>query len=270
MLERIRHWLSSSEEPQDEQVRDLLAWAQARQFRVKRVRGSGGFVVEGYCSSLENMPWRLEWGASQRPYIPGEELRLRMELGLPEDLHLLLLSFSLKEALSAQAFERWTQSNQTIMDVDSPEEMRWLALYPQVDALDQPRLRGRMVVFSPREDIARAWLQGPLCAMLAVNCDRLFEGDAPFILMTMRGRLYLRLQCADPSPEVVSAAARLFDCAAVSVRKAAALLPSHEADSPAYSEADEWTGRAPVAWNSELSNSDLLSVPMSEGPGTTK
>ena len=270
MLERIRHWLNSSGEPQDEQVRDLLAWAQSRRFRVKRVRGTAGFVIEGACPGLNDQPWRLEWGPSQRSYIPAEELRIRMELGLPEDLHLLLLNTSLKEALSAQAFDRWTQSNQTIVDVDTPEEMRWLALYPQVDALDHARLRGRMAVLSPYEGPAMTWAQGPLSAVLAANCDTLFEGDAPFLLMTLRGRLYLRLHCPDPSPEIVSAAARLFDCAAVAARRAASMVPSDPGDSAHDALADEWPGRGGGAWNSELSNSDLLTLPMPEAPGSHK
>ena len=42
-----------------------------------------GFVIDG---RLGATPWRLEWGPSQRPYIQGQELRLRSELGLSPDL----------------------------------------------------------------------------------------------------------------------------------------------------------------------------------------
>ena len=52
-----------------------------------RRRDDDGFVIDG---QLDGTPWRIEWGPPQRTYIDGHELRLRMELGLPPDLQMLV------------------------------------------------------------------------------------------------------------------------------------------------------------------------------------
>src|SRR5450631_4383222 len=84
---------------------EVSAWAKRRGHAFKREREGNGFVVDG---KLEDTPWRLEWGPPQRPYITGHELRIRMELGLPPDLLMLLISKPLRELLEKQAFEQFT------------------------------------------------------------------------------------------------------------------------------------------------------------------
>jgi hypothetical protein len=44
-----------------------------------------------------------------------------MELGLPPDMQMLIVSKSLMEALEKQAFEQFTESNQTEMGAATPE-----------------------------------------------------------------------------------------------------------------------------------------------------
>src|SRR6218665_284187 len=89
---------------------EVSAWAQANKLRFKRIRDAEGFVIDG---GAEGKPWRLEWGAPQRDYIQGRELRLRMELGLPPNLQMLLMSQSLLERLERSTYESFTASNQT-------------------------------------------------------------------------------------------------------------------------------------------------------------
>src|SRR5690349_976877 len=86
---------------------EVSAWAKKKGYQFKRERDGHGFIVDGKFGEL---PWRLEWGPPQRDYIKGKELRLRMELGLPPDLQMLVVSRSLMEALEKQAFEQFTQS----------------------------------------------------------------------------------------------------------------------------------------------------------------
>ena len=98
---------------------EVSAWAKKRGYAFKRERDGHGFVVDG---KLDDTPWRIEWGPPQRPYIVGHELRIRMELGLPPDLQMLLISKTLMETLEKQAFEQFTESNQTEMGDATPEE----------------------------------------------------------------------------------------------------------------------------------------------------
>ena len=85
---------------------------------MKREKDGDGFAIDG---QLDATPWRLEWGPPQRPYIDGHELRMRMVLGLPPDLQMLLMSSALLEALEKAAFEQFTQSNQTEMGDATPK-----------------------------------------------------------------------------------------------------------------------------------------------------
>lgn len=74
----------------------LAPWAEARQCSFRGVREAEGFVVEGRLGAL---PWRLEWGPSQRPYVKGTELRIRAELALPSDLQVVVLNRLLQEQM---------------------------------------------------------------------------------------------------------------------------------------------------------------------------
>jgi hypothetical protein len=58
----------------------VVVWAEQHQIAFRRVRDEGGFILEGHIGKL---PWRLEWGPSQRPYVQGSELRLRIDAELP-------------------------------------------------------------------------------------------------------------------------------------------------------------------------------------------
>src|SRR3978361_1955038 len=93
--------------------RDLVGiseWAKRRGHGFRRVRRDAGFVIDGL---LEGRPWRMEWGPPQREYIEGHELRVRMELDLPSDTQMLLLSRPLMDALERKTFEDFTDNVQT-------------------------------------------------------------------------------------------------------------------------------------------------------------
>ena len=65
-------------------------------------------------------------------YIAGHELRLRIALGLPPDLQMLVMTRSLKETLENEAYEHAVQSTRTQVGTTGAEEMRWLALFPKI------------------------------------------------------------------------------------------------------------------------------------------
>ena len=193
--------------------RDLSAiaeWAQRRGFGFKRVRNEDGFVIDGL---LEGKTWRLEWGPPQRAYIFGHELRLRMELSLPSDMQMLLLSRPLMDVLERQTYELYTDNVQTQMGSSTPEEMRWLVMFPKLDLGNLKSLRGRFGGVASVPASGLEWIEGPLANQLEANLDGLLNGDPAFVLMTLRSRAYLRLQLVSPTPDAVSASIGLFETA---------------------------------------------------------
>jgi len=193
--------------------RDLSAiaeWAQRRGFGFKRVRNEDGFVIDGL---LEGKTWRLEWGPPQRAYIFGHELRLRMELSLPSDMQMLLLSRPLMDVLERQTYELYTDNVQTQMGSSTPEEMRWLVMFPKLNLGNLKGLRGRFGGVASVPASGLEWIDGPLANQLEANLDGLLNGDPAFVLMTLRSRAYLRLQLVSPTPDAVSASIGLFETA---------------------------------------------------------
>jgi hypothetical protein len=258
LLRALRSWKDDA--PGQDQA--LLRWAREQRFVIKRVRDGSGLVVLGASHGLGELPWRLEWGASQRTYIGGAELRMRMELGLPKDMHAMVLSERLRERLEAQTFEDWTNSNRTLVAQQTPEETRWVALYPTVKAFRAQRLARRMSLFCPQEDLARTWMSPAFESALLMACDSLLEGDAPFIVMLLRGRLYLRVQCAEPELRLLKAAVEVLEAAAQSASKAAsAWTSSHSGRSHSAGESS-WLTSGLSTWNSELPPPGLSTLPM--------
>ena len=92
----------------DPDFADVAAWAKGRGHGFRREREGAGFVIDG---DFGGKPWRLEWGPPQRTYIEGRELRLRMELGLPADLQMLVMSRSLMALLEQPAVAPIAESN---------------------------------------------------------------------------------------------------------------------------------------------------------------
>jgi hypothetical protein len=189
---------------------DVAAWAQRRGHAFKRARDAEGFVIDG---RLEGLPWRLEWGPAQRAYIEGQELRLRMELDLPSDMQMLVLSRALMDLLEKQTYERFTQGMQTQIDSATPEEMRWLVMFPKVDLSGQRALRAHFGVVASSPEAALAWIDGPLAGLLEDAAGGLLLDAVPFVLMTLRGRTYLRMRLAEPTPDALAAALAIFETA---------------------------------------------------------
>lgn len=195
---------------------EVSAWAKRRGHAFKRERDGNGFVIDG---KLEGIPWRLEWGPPQRPYITGHELRVRMELGLPPDLQMLIVSKALMEVLEKQAFEQFTQSNQTEMGDSTPEETRWLVMFPKIPMSGSKLLRASFGGVSSLPNEGPAWLEGPLGHALERAAGTLLRLEPPFVLMTLRGRLYLRMQLASADETDVAAALALFETAGTEAQR---------------------------------------------------
>lgn len=236
MLESLRSLFASA--PLDAEAKAVAAWAKARGCQWKREKDGAGFAIDG---QLETTPWRLEWGPPQRPYIEGRELRMRMALGLPSDLQMMLMSSTLRESLEKAAFESAVQSNQTKVGDEAAEETRWLVLFPRIAFAGSKILRGAFAGVSSLPHEGPAWLHGPLAQALERATASWLQARPPFLLMTLRGRIYLRLQLAAADANDVAAAVELFETAA----RAALRVARARADEPV-----SWAQTSTSAWQS--------------------
>ena len=225
---------------------DVAAWAQRRGYVFKRARDAEGFVVDG---RLEGLPWRLEWGPAQRAYIEGQELRLRIELDLPSDMQMLVLSRPLMDLLERQTYERFTQGLQTQIDSATPEEMRWLVMFPKVDLSGHKALRAHFGVVASVPDAALAWIEGPLSGLLTDAATGMLNNEVPFVLMTLRGRTYLRMRLAEPTADALAAALAIFETA---VTQAVRAVEGHSRPGVA------WPATGNTAWQTIAPEDPLL------------
>ena len=183
--------------------------------------GTKGFAFTGMCEGkgtdfvltgkIGDKPWKLERGKSTRDYIRGEELRARAELKLNEDVAVLIMNRPLKEALEKRAYEMYTDTLQTTADPSLPEEMRWLAMYPEVgwDSLPS-EFWSRYSVLAEKPDQALAWINTHLAELLMNWPEPAPNEQVPFILMILRGKTYLRMQYTPADMPTLEHAAKIF------------------------------------------------------------
>jgi hypothetical protein len=224
--------------------REVAEWAKHNRLKFKREAEGEGFVVSG---GMESKPWRLEWGPPQRQYIDGQELRLRMELGLSSNLQMLLISQPLLETLERQTFERFTESTQTIIDGNTPEEMRWLAMFPKVPYKASKDVRMRFGLVGNVQAEAEAWVEGALAAQLEEAAAGFLRNEPPFVLMLLRGRAYLRTLLPNPDVRVLGEAVALFEVAVLQALRVAGLGAEGSAD---------WHSTGSTAWQTQLGPDD--------------
>ena len=160
---------------------------------------------------------------------------------------MLLLSRPLMETLERQTFEQYTANMQTQIDVSTPEEMRWLAMFRKVPLALPKDAKGRFAAVALNPAHAVDWTAGPLVERLTKLARGALVADPPLVLMTLRGRLYLRLQLAALDMAMVEAAVDLFETAAAQAVRVAGGL--HEGP-PA------WPSTASTAWETQIHPED--------------
>jgi hypothetical protein len=215
MLDAVKRWLSPTQSAAAEagDRTTIATWAKGRSLQMRGVREGEGFVIDG---QLDATAWRLEWGPSQRPYVAGNELRLRADLGLANDVQVLLLDRPLQERLEKTVFEQYVEGVQTRIDTQTPPEMRWLVMFPKLAGADLGVLREHYVGIGSHKAFVRQWLQGALGTALS----SLPQGpDHPFVLMISRGRLVVRTALAEPDAATLEAWIRRFETALREARR---------------------------------------------------
>ncbi len=212
MLEGFKRLFSGATPAPSSEWAGIAPWAESRQYAFRAVHNEG-FVIDG---RIGVTPWRMEWGPSQRPYITGPELRLRAEMGLPAELQVVLMNRVLQEAMEKSVFEQFVEGVQTRIDNQTPPEMRWLVMYPQLAGSHMPLLRDRFVAISSVKSWLQNWLEGPLTASLGgIHA----AADVPVVLMIGRGRLMLRTAAPDAQIGTVQGWLRVFETAIREARR---------------------------------------------------
>jgi hypothetical protein len=175
----------------------------------QRGDGRGGYHVEG---KVGGKVWRLEQGAPSRDFIKGTELRARAELGVSEDVSVMVLNRQLKNELDKRAFALYTDSLQTIADPHLPEEMRWLSIYEEVgwESLGTPFLNNYAILANSK-DHAMAWISQDMADSMMAWPD--MNPKSPKILMLLRGKAYLRMQHTDGDLPTLEHATSVFTAA---------------------------------------------------------
>lgn len=186
-------------------------WAGTQGFIFSSGTGGQGLALEGHVSGR---PWRLQLGRPSRKYIFGEEVRARAELGLPDDVAVLIINRRLRDALEKQAYEIYTDPLQTSVSPNLPEEMRWLAMFNEVGWDSLPKdFTDRYAILTDVRDNALAWLDGPLIRAIS---DWPIPGPSPqvpFMILLMRGKAYLRMEYTPSNFVTLQHAALVFTTA---------------------------------------------------------
>jgi hypothetical protein len=210
----LQRWFRGSRAPAADAAGGVREWAQAQGHRWATPRGGEGFVIE----PTQGADWRAEWGPSQRDYIDGMELRVRSEIGDAGDLQMLVMTRFLSTLLEQEVFEQVTEGNQTRIDDRTPEEMRWLVLYPKLPRAALGELREDFVALANRPAAAPMWLDGALAAQLAA-ATRWLAPQQPLALVVQRSRFVLRLGTGEPTPALLQAALGLAGVATAAARR---------------------------------------------------
>ena len=215
MLDGLKRLFSSGSAAQQGGLEAITSWAETRTFTFRPMPQNDGFIIDGRVGAV---PWRLEWGPSQRPYIEGGELRLRAELGLGKELQVVVLNKTLQEAMEKAIFEQYVEDVQTRIDNETPPEMRWLVMFPKLSEKELGRLKDRFAAVGNSKGWLSKWVGGPLGDALM---SQALPADTPLVLMVARGRLMLRAQVNEPTADGLEAWVKLFETALSEARDVA-------------------------------------------------
>ena len=243
VVKQVKHWLVTRANAA--RWRPIQEWAEARGAEFNQSADGQGFLIE-HAEALPG-PLRIEWGVSQRSYLPGSELRMRCEMGLNRDLQLMVLCRALMENLERAVFEAYTDTLKTRVDTDTPEEMRWLVMFPKFNNAVSQIVRQRFGVVGVTKELTGAWIDGELSEALAQASQDLLPEGHPFVLMSMRGNLYLRTEMSEPDLPKVQALVRLLECAAREAHRVSGRL----------SDAGAWPTTTSVAWTPSTRPGDI-------------
>jgi hypothetical protein len=171
---------------------DVATWALQRGLNHTGRSDGQSFTLSGTDGKIG---LKLECLPSQRDYIRGQELKGRTSATFNDQGTVLVINRVLKEALEKRAYSLFTKSIQTHAPATISDEMRWLALFPEIgwDSLPD-EFWSRYAVMAARRQHAQPWLTPTIARLLMRLQDCAPDGPLPTILMLMRSKVYIRVQ----------------------------------------------------------------------------
>ena len=215
MFERLKKAFAMDKEPEAGPPSSQMPHSQVSEWA-----GTQGFAFSGQGSAFAldgkvgDRVWRMERGRPSRKFIRGEELRGRADIGIDPDISVLIMNRPLKTALEKQAYQLYTDTLQTTADPNLPEEMRWLAMYDEVgwETLPLP-FWDRYSILSDNRDHAMGWVGLGLADKMMHWPSQGTTPEVPFMLMLLRGKVYLRMEYTPPDMPTLQHASTIFTMA---------------------------------------------------------
>ncbi|MBH9553739.1 hypothetical protein [Inhella gelatinilytica] len=242
MFDQVKHWMK--QRANAAAWKGIAEWASSRSARFVQTQEADGFLIDQPQHALGHL--RVEWGPSQRGYISGQEMRVRWELKLNPELQLMVIERELRDRLERAVFDAFTDTLQTRIETDTPEEMRWLVMFAQWDQWKSKLARARFSACAAAKEVAAAWLDGALTDALAHASQDLVPAGTPFVLQVQRGNLYLRMPVAEPTLDQIKAFVGLAEVAAKEAKRVDQLI----------SEGVSWAQSGVSGWQSSLNAVD--------------
>jgi len=234
VIKQVKHWMKLRASAA--QCKPIADWAEARGGSFTLTEEGEGFLIEEPKHALGSL--RIEWGAPQRDYITERELRMRFELRLSPDLQMMVIEKLLLDALERAVFEAYTDTLQTRVDTDTPEEMRWLVMFSKVEQWKSKVARSRFSACGATQELATHWVGGSLGEALALASQDLVPAGQAFVMLTQRGNLYLRTSMTEPQFDRIKGLVKLAETAAREAQQLQLRL----------GEAGAWPTTSSMAW----------------------
>lgn len=201
--------LSQSEKAAN--VDAVFRWAVEQGFTYSLAAGGEGFCLSG---RADGKPWKIERSDASRDFMQGDELRARAELRVLGGAAVIVMNRPLKEVLEKRVYKIYTDPVQTMAEPSLSEEMRWLALYPEFvwKALPDAFWR-RYAVLATNDGDAAVFIGEKVSQLLMLFGVSDPNAEVPFMLMLLRGRVYLRMQYTPADLETLQRASAIFAAA---------------------------------------------------------
>lgn len=186
----------------------VFRWAFEQGFVYDVPAGGEGFCLSG---STDGKPWKIERSVASRDFMQGDEIRARAELKVLGGAAVIVMNRPLKEMLEKRVYKIYTDPVQTMAEPSLSEEMRWLALYPEFVWKELPdAFWRRYAVLATTDGDAAVLISEKLSQLLMVCGASDLNAEVPFMLMLLRGRVYLRMQYTPADLETLQRASAIF------------------------------------------------------------
>jgi hypothetical protein len=218
MLDAMRRWLVKGESLPAWQ--EFAGWAKAQRWTLRRTMSHDGWVMDNNASHPN---WRIEWGPAQRGFMSSHEFRVRLETPNLPDIQALVLDRPLLARLDREVYQQFTDTVQTRLDDETPEEMRWLAMHAKLTPTELGALRDRYGALSDEPEWFVPWLAGPVAAALKGLADKMpleAVSAEPFTLRLARGQVVIRQSASKPKIDVLEACVQVAEAAQDAVDRA--------------------------------------------------